>query len=189
MNRQMNGTYNILSLKKQESSSDLNRQFNWSNELFFLKIVKKLGLKNDKFEFRKEKAFKSERRPDFVVIKHSEIGNINLLYASFVVELQVGKKLDDEHKGKLVMYNEEVLNSNPCRKFITSVLTNLQDMVLIKSEMVTEDQDNIQIYHTISKNIAFWTNGVKFIKQMHDKPETAGYQENLNFYIEISKGF
>lgn len=143
---------------------------------------------------RHESNLSSNMRPDFIFIKASAPNEINLLYASFVVEIQSNlKTLDDEHLGKLVLYNEEVLNSNPSRIFVTSVLTNLRDMVVIKSESISqESQTNVEeqrIIHRISKTIKFWSHGVKYIKQMYNSPETAGYDENKIFSIQISRWF
>lgn len=127
------------------------------------------------------------RRPDFIFIKKSGPSKLNLLYASFVVEMQVGQ-FDNDHIGKLMKYNEEVLNSNPGRKFITSVLANLDDILLIRSKPGVKDDKHV-IYHKISKNINFWEHGINFIKQFLDDPKSAGYDEKNNFSVEISREY
>ena len=140
---------------------------------------------------RNEKIVESGRRPDFIFIYKSGTHKINLLYASFVVEILIADVSDKNHLGKLVLYNEEVLNSNPRRPFIISVLTNLNDLVLVKSEPGPDKDGNFtgEIIHRISKSMNFWSKGLKYIKQMHDNPETVGYDETYNFSIKISRGY
>lgn len=150
--------------------------------------MKKLNLTEGIFALRHEQILKeSGRKPDYIFIKRSGPHKINLFYASFVVELMV-KTLDYDHMGKTVLYNEEVLLSNPCRQFIISVLTNLLDMVLIKSEVFQLNGQSI-IMHRISQNINFWTVGYKYIIQMYNSPETTGYDEKNNFQIMLSSGY
>lgn len=138
---------------------------------------------------RHEVTLDSQRRPDYIFIKISEPDEINLLYACFMVELMVGKSLDKKHMGKLMLYNEDVLNANPSREFIISVLTNLNDMLLLKSEVCTNDNAEYEIKHTFSKHMNFWKHGVKYIRQLHNLPITAGYDDDKNFSIEISDGY
>lgn len=101
----------------------------------------------------------------------------------------VNKILDNSHMAKVILYNEEVLGSNPCRTFIISVLTNLLDMVLIKSELVLDEKGKSFIIHRISQHINFWTQGYKYIIQMYNLPETVGYNEMNNFQIMLSSGY
>lgn len=129
----------------------------------------------------------SQRRPDFVFTKRSGPKKINLLYASFMVELMVGD-LDYDHKGKLMLYNEDVLNCNPSRLFIISVLSNLHDVVLLETKIVPNNQA-FKYHHTFSKNINFWKSGVYIIEQMLYLPNTVGYDERLNFTIKICRQY
>lgn len=105
-----------------------------------------------------------------------------------MVELMVGT-LDKKHKGKLMLYNEEILNSNPSRQFIISVLSNLNDMILLKTKVVPSTDEQCEFIHEFSKHINFWVHGVKYIKQLHNLPKTAGYDEAYNFSIQISREY
>lgn len=138
---------------------------------------------------RHEEMTELERRPDFTFTKKSAPEKLYLYYAGFVVELMV-KKLDDNHKGKLMVYNQEILNTNPCREYVISVLSNLDDMLLLKSTIkLAKKNEGFVIYHYFSKPINFWTDGYKYIKQLHNSPKTAGYDEKYNFTIMISREY
>ena len=138
---------------------------------------------------RHEEMTELDRKPDFTFTKKSAPKKLNLYYACFVVELMV-KNLDYIHMGKLIVYNEEVLNANPSRKYIISVLTNLDDMLLLKSEIrLDKKRGGYEIVHRFSNCINFWTVGYKYIRQLHNSPKTAGYDEKYNFTIMISRGY
>lgn len=156
----------------------------------FENVIKKLGLTNTMFQLRHEVTLDSEKKPDYIFIKDTASYKTNLIYASFVVELQV-KTINDEHIGKMLRYNEEVLYCNPARQFVISVLTNLEDIILIKSQPGPNKngQFDDDIIHYVSKYINFWKHGVKYIKQMHSLPEMVGYDEQKNFSIKVSFGF
>lgn len=160
----------------------------WS--FFSLKIAKALGLGEGQFRMKHESTVESEMRPDFMFLKKSGPSAFNPYYASFLVELMV-KNLDDEHIGKVVLYNEEVLTANPRRKFIISVLTNLEDIRLVKSYPGPDKNGNFdnEIIHFISKKFNFWEHGVKYLKKLYDSPKEAGYDEDLNFFINIPDGY
>lgn len=145
-------------------------------------------LTESSIELRHEDVLKSERRPDYVVIPAVEgKKKISPLYGLFAIELKLADLTindDDQHVEKLITYNDEVLSSHPSRGFITSVLTNLETMVLVKS---TRGDTTA---HQTSQPIEFWTDGIKCLKQMLDSPlDTAGYSDDFNFFIHVSQGY
>lgn len=119
-------------------------------------------------------------RPDFVILDNIE--NINPHYAWFFVELQTNDKIDDEHKGKIVKYNTMILEANVRRKYIVSVVGNLNIMHLVKTERTNEG-----FLHQLTDEIDFWNKGMSYILQMLDDPSHAGYTSQEIFHVKINK--
>lgn len=122
------------------------------------------------------------KRPDFAFFLKNKP---HPLYAPFVVELQVGN-FDNEHKAKVIRYNLSILEVHTHRKFIISVLTNLENMLFIKTERCEN-----YFSHFISVNTKFWYDGTSkicglhYIQQMLDEPHIVGFDEKLNFCVDI----
>lgn len=140
-------------------------------------------------------------RPDFLFFGH-DFSFTSSLYASFVVELMLNKynpakpdkegTLDNQHKGKVCKYNLNILNYNKRREFVVSAVTDLMNIVFIKSEKNSIDPkpnqsqtDETQVFHTCSRKFKFWEEGVKLLKIFLDNPYLAGFDEKLLFYLEI----
>lgn len=117
------------------------------------------------------------KRPDFVVLTKDRPSS---MYAQFIIELQIGT-INDEHRGKIIAYNTMVLEANTDRVFITSILTNLDVIIIIKSERLNMNV----IQHTLSPEVDFWQKGFKYIQHMLNNPTEVGYSEQANFTIEI----
>lgn len=77
-------------------------------------------------------------RPDFVL----NVANKppTPYYCSFYVELLLNNvETDKDHKARAVQYNEMILEARACRKFIISMITDLNNMLLIKSSRGQND--------------------------------------------------
>jgi hypothetical protein len=120
------------------------------------------------------------RRPDFVFLLKDKP---NLIYAPFVVELQVGP-FDKKHKAQVIRYNLSILDINTRRQSITSVLTNLEQIMFVQSNRAKNDHG---FDHILSVPMNFWEPpwGLRYIQQMLDDPTKCGYDESLNFCIRI----
>lgn len=159
-------------------------------------MCQRIRIKNESRELM------DDLRPDFVFIESAE--ERNLLYAWFVVELLLctcqiqtqtqqdkkkGKQVDSlgnvdtAHKCKIINYNYEVLEANVGRKFIISVVSNLDVMHLVRS---IRRADN-RIEHFISKPIMFWERGFLYIMQLLGNPSQAGYDDQKVFRATIDK--
>lgn len=90
---------------------------------------------------------------DFAVVK-KERPDYAPEFCMFVIELQLGP-LDNTHKGKVIMYNRYILDTRPTRVFIVSVLTNLTELILIKTERA---KDGFSV--SMSSPIEFWSDGL-----------------------------
>lgn len=88
---------------------------------------------------RHEKRLKSLARPDFIFVEKTAPKNINPIYASFVVELLFNNEtIDNKHIGKVIYYNQEILICNPTREFIISAVSNLHDIMFIKTVAIKQ---------------------------------------------------
>lgn len=129
------------------------------------------------------------KRPDFYFITKNRPSR---LYAPFIVELQVGE-FDNNHKGKMATYNSMILETSVRRNFITSILTNLEEMIFVKSSRIAPLSDTFK--HDFSDEKKFWLDdtsglsGLNYIQQMLDTPEIVGYDEQLNFTISIKNPY
>lgn len=85
--------------------------------------------------------------PDFAYHQSTDIHRI--FDCAFIIELQSNNEQDDEHKAKTIIYNEAILNSNPVRTHITSVLTNMDRIVFIKTTRVNTGREFFKYKHTI----------------------------------------
>jgi hypothetical protein len=145
--------------------------------------MEKLNLYNFELKHECRELFKF-KRPDFVFL--TKDNPVQLLYASFVVELQMNK-INSEHKGKIIKYNTEVLEANPRRKDITSVLTNLDVMHLVKTYRNKDKEGKEEIRHLVSNPIMFWTDGLLYIQQMIETPDQVGFHQKDIFTIDIKR--
>ena len=126
-------------------------------QFIFKKLMDEVVMKGTNLEIIPEKLkFKNKQHPDFSVIKKGKPTIPN--YCLFVVELEKGKSLDSQHLGQVLMYNEMILQSNPRRPFIVSVLTNLTHMILFKT--FRKGRRNVNIH---SLPIEFWSDGLKYL--------------------------
>lgn len=127
------------------------------------------------------KFLNNKLRPDFAILDDVVFNDPH--YAWFLVELQVDKTIDKSHIGKIVKYNTVILQANIRRKYIISVVSNLDIMHLVKSER----QCDGVFKHQITKEIDFWQNGMSLILQMLHNPKTVGYEKNDIFEFKIDK--
>lgn len=113
-------------------------------------------------------------KPDFTCHIGDNIKNI--FGCAFVFELfkkQGEQNFDNEHKAKILIYNEAILNANPLRSFIISILTNMEQIMFIKSRRIDEDRNFYKYEHSYCE-LEF----VKAIKMLHYallNPEAMGY--------------
>lgn len=155
--------------------------------LLSFKIVRRIK-PSDNFIMRHENSLESLARPDFIFIEKTAPVKINPVYASFVVELLFNKttkkKIDDKHIGKVIHYNQEILICNPTREFIISAVSNLYDIMFIKTE--SKKQESYQFFHTHT-TYNFWSEGYKYLKQLIENPEDAGFTQASKFEIKIPR--
>lgn len=105
----------------------------------------------------------------------------------FVIELQVGK-LDPSHKAKVVIYNEAILRLNPTRRFVISVLTNMVDVMFIKSTrssvktVSNHDYSHCYFYDTLNHDDGDKC-GPGLMKLVHclESPSTVGFSPSIGF--------
>ena len=142
---------------------------------------------------RHEDPLESRARPDFIFIEKTAPVNINPVYASFVVELLLSnptqkKTIDDKHIGKVIYYNEEILLCNPTREFIISAVSNLHDIMFIKTEAIKQEkkEDPCQFFHKYT-TYNFWEMGYKYLKQLIENPDEAGFTKASKFEIKIPR--
>ena len=108
----------------------------------------------------------------------------NPFYCSFMVELQA-TDIDVEHKGRILQHHNLFLLANPCRKYITSLVTNLKSAVIIKTK-----RENDSLEHCEWPEIPFWPNktslyGLRLLKNMINEPECVGYDgPGIHFEID-----
>ena len=72
-------------------------------------------------------------KPDFVHIE-KDMSDHNSLYCSFITELLVAEKIDNEHRGKIITYLETLLDLDPWREFAIGLVTNLKDFEIMKGK-------------------------------------------------------
>lgn len=125
---------------------------------------------------RYEQRLESLSRPDFIFVEKTAPKNINPIYASFVLVLS--KYIDDKPIGKVMHYNQEILICNPTREFIISAVSNLHEIMFIKTEA--------NKHHQFS-TYDFWSVGIKYLKQLIEKPEKAGFNQTSKFEIKIPR--
>lgn len=100
--------------------------------------------------------FKNQQRAAFSVIKSGQ-PNV-LIYCISVFELLVNKKIDHDHLCKVLMYNEHILESNPKRSSIVSIVSNLQQIIVFRT---CREKDGGGTLKQCSKEMNFWTDGIK----------------------------
>lgn len=122
--------------------------------------------------------FEYSYRPDFVFIKKGEPVSTNFIYT--IVELQLGT-INDDHKGRVMMYNKLVLYEVPTREFIISAVSNLSEFILIKTQ---RENDDFTHYETTKMN--FFTDGLRYLYHMINNPKDIGFVESLNQPFEIN---
>ena len=122
-----------------------NRDQNLCNFLLSFKIIERMKPSGNLI-MRHEEPLESLSRPDFIFIEKTAPVKINPVYASFVVELMLSKTekktIDDKHIGKVIHYNSEILICNPTREFIISAVSNLYDIMFIKTEAIKQEKKN-----------------------------------------------
>jgi hypothetical protein len=127
------------------------------------------------------------QKPDFVCIEACNSHKPN--YCSCFFELQLPKtttaKIDDEHKVRAIDYNKKLLNALPLRESVTSGVTNMIDLILIKSIRHCVN-NRISFKHEESRPIPFWTHGVSFLYQMLKDYSSVDYHPNNNVKLDIS---
>lgn len=120
-----------------------SRDQNWFNFLLSFKIIKHIN-PGGNFTLRHEEPLESLARPDFIFIEQTAPEKINPVYAFFVVELLLNKtakkKIDDKHIGKVIYCNQEILICNPTREFIISAVSNLYDIMFIKTVAIKQEK-------------------------------------------------
>ena len=117
------------------------------------------------------------KSPDFMFVEKTAPKNINPIYSSFVLVLS--KYIDDKHIGKVIHYNQEILICNPTREFIISAVSNLHEIMFIKTEAAKKT-------HQFS-TYNFWSVGIKYLKQLIEMPEKAGFTETSQLIIKIPR--
>lgn len=148
----------------------------------FKQLFQDLLLTIDTIEFNIIKeiwGFFSENgyRPDFVFITKQTPARSN--NCPFVVELQVGK-IDEEHIGRVALYNMHILKSSPWREFIISAVTNLETLQLI---LTKRDKHNDSCFvSSVTIEMDFWSKGINTLIHMATKFEDVGF----NLYYNIS---
>jgi hypothetical protein len=128
-------------------------------------------------------------KPDFVFVKKNM--PCKSYYCSFLVELQLGS-LNEDHKGRLLVYNIQVLESLPMRGFVISALTNLDQFILMKTQRVANHNMKDTYIHEESIEVNFWNRGIEFLHQMLDEPLCVNFNNcfaisfkvhNKNYFI------
>ena len=139
--------------------------------------LRKYLTKHDAFEKHHEPRsffYLHNYRPDFVFVKKNM--PCKSYYCSFLVELQLGS-LNEEHKGRLLVYNIQVLESLPMRGFIISALTNLDQFIRMKTKRVANHNMKDTYIHEESIEVNFWNRGIEFLHQMLDEPFCVNYKD------------
>lgn len=121
------------------------------------------------------------KRPDFSFAKKSNYNS--LVYAPFLVELQIND-FDNKHLGKVMGYNTEILKFNPKRQFIISVLTNMKQIKLIRTERSLKNPK--EITNKQSEPQDFCT-AFPILLHMLTYPETAGYIDDSGIKVQITE--
>ena len=120
-----------------------------------------------------------DNRPDFIFVKKD--WPLKSAFCSFAVELQLGE-IDKEHLGRIKSYNKHVLESAPMRSFIISAVSNLEEMVLFKTNRTA----NGAIKHTRYFFVDFWTRGIELLHYMINEPQFVGFNHgSLAFNLKI----
>ena len=114
-------------------------------------------------------------RPDFVIVMRNM--PCKSIFCSFIVELQLGN-IDNDHKGRVIMYNQLVLRTQPIRETIVSALTNLEFFILMETRRNGEDY-----IHRESIPMSFWDT-VSCLHQMLRDANCVHFNYPLSFYIE-----
>ena len=156
----------------------------------FSEIVDRLvkDRKNINFVVHHEHPLHNKLRPDFIFVEKNM--PTNPFYCSFVAELQVDT-INLDHKGRMFQYHEMFLLDNPCRPFVTSMVTNLNAAVIIKTSRI--EGTNL-LTHFEWREIPFWLDktssepspftGIKLLKHMIKNPKCVGYENpKINFEI------
>ncbi len=117
-------------------------------------------------------------RPDFVFIQKGNVYRPN--YCVFVAELQRGI-IDNEHLGRTILYNTLTLQASPLRHFVMSVVTNLDYLILIK----TERKINGDFKHNQSRAINFWKDGLEYLTLLLNMHSYAGYDPTFNISFQM----
>lgn len=144
-----------------------NESFNYKN---------KFDLYCDKANFFYEHNY----RPDFVFIMKDKPYKPN--FCSFLVELQLSKHIDDDHKGRAILYNTHALKSTPTRHKILTVVSNLNEFIIIESTRTDKSED---FKHFESLPMNFWDEGLKCLFQMLSEPTYVGFDDKLTFSFKI----
>lgn len=113
---------------------------------FFISLLEKIkeiadvkdniGIVNNKPNY-----FPNRERPDILI---HEANKPKIAYNCwFAVELLLSDPNDKEHKVRTAEYNRQILEERCCRNLIISMVTNLNEMLLIK----TKRDENGRILH------------------------------------------
>jgi hypothetical protein len=117
-------------------------------------------------------------RPDFVFITKST--PLRPYNCPFVVELQLGN-IDNEHKCRVILYNRFILESIPWRPYIISAVTDLNRLILFKTQRETDPETGADVFKSQETNeVDFWEKGIYILIHMIKKFDQVGFQMSMN---------
>lgn len=120
----------------------------------------------------------NKSRPDFVFItKNTPIKPYN---CPFVVELQLGN-IDNEHKCRVILYNRFILESIPWRRYIISAVTDLDRLILFKTQREIDPDTGADVFKSQETNeVDFWGRGIYILIHMITKFSDVGFKKSMN---------
>lgn len=131
----------------------------------------------------------NKSRPDFVFItKNTPVRPYN---CPFVVELQLGN-IDNEHKCRLILYNRFILESIPWRESIISAVTDLDRLILLKTQRRLDPETGAYVFESQETNeVDFWRKGIYILIHMINKCSQVGFNMSMNIsgIVEKNKCF